>query len=184
MELRNPVVPLLNMRQDIRQSPERILERALQRDEEEYLAAKERYEESNTGYGLGGHSNHELRAKMQESGDKEFMPKSEFLQFREQRSKNLLDAYEKLLAVPAECAIEATPEVKALVGTLAGNKTVARRGLTINQWEFMEPYWKWVVAVYGKAIVDRYGSLELVHSTQVPLGVVSVMKTSKVRWQG
>jgi hypothetical protein len=48
----------------------------------------------------------------------------------------------------------------------------------------MNAYWKSVVWVHGKDIVERYGKLRMVEPAQVPLGVVSVMKSSKVRWQG
>lgn len=188
MELKNPVISLFNMREDIRRRPERILERALEKDENAYLEAKKRYETKNTGYGLGKAANIELKARMQMNGDEAFMSKEEFLRYREERSERLLDAYKELLQVPKEVALSVTPELQKLVGTLR-NKTgldlPSGRAQPIQvNWRRMEPYWQWIVAVHGREVVERYGSLALADPVQIPLGVVSVMKAGKVRWQG
>ena len=188
MELKNPVVPLFNMREDIRWQPERILQRALEKDETEYLAAKERFELQNTGYGLGKISNVKLLKKMQTDGDKAFISKEEFLRHREERSENLLNAYKELLLVPEEVRLSVTPELQTLVGTLKNkgglNLVSGSAGPIREEWGRMEAYWQWIVAVHGREVVERYGSLALVDPVQIPLGVVGVMKAGKVRWQG
>jgi hypothetical protein len=48
----------------------------------------------------------------------------------------------------------------------------------------MTPYWKWMLAVYGRQVVEKYGGIQIVDPATVPLGVVSVMKVEKMRWQG
>ena len=180
VELRNPVVPLLAMRESVRRSPERILEKALEQDEAKYLIDKENYERRNTGSGLGRY-NIEVQAKIRDIGD-EFMSRDEYFKYREERSHNLAAAYDQLLSVPAEKPIDSTSEIESLLHTL---KSVRNRKASIQKnFNSMDSYWKWIVAVFGPEIVEKYGSLQMVDPGQVPLGVVSVMKAGKIRWKG
>jgi hypothetical protein len=187
MEVRNPLVPLFAMRASIRRSPERILQKALEEDEAAYLVAKEHYERSNIGSGLGKY-NAELKAKMTESGVGDaFMSRDEYLKFREERSVNLRAAYDTLLSVPEEKPLEATADITGMLDTLpsaSGGRGRARGRSVEKNFGLMDPYWQWIVAVHGPEIVKKFGGLQMVDQGQVPLGVVSVMKAGKIRWRG
>ena len=181
LELRNPLVSLFCMRESMRQSPERVLEKALEADEAAYLVAKEHYEQVNTGRGLGGTGSHsaELHAKIGDGSN--FIPKDEYLKYREERSPALAAAYNRLLSVPAEKPADCTAEIAGLLEPLpsrTNSKTLGR------DWNGMDAYWKWIVAVYGPEIKEKFGGLVMVDTAQVPLGVVSVMKHRRVKWRG
>lgn len=195
LELRNPLIPLFSMRDSIRRSPEKMLERALDKDEEEYHIAKERFVKNDTGAGLGRHSNFELQRKIraQQGENDKFMPMEEFLRYREEKSRNLAAVYAELLAIPQEKEIDRTPQIaswlEALpVETMADKRNgrgSKRLGLGIyRKWSSMQPYWKWILAVHGAEVVQKYGSVRLVDEAKVPVGVVSVMKEGRVRWRG
>ena len=180
MELENPLVPLFGMRASMRRSPERILRKALESDEAAYLVAKDRYERTNTGSGLGKH-NSELRVKMLNSRDgNDFMSQEEYLKYREQRSPNLRSAYDTLLEVPAEEPMESTAGITSMLETAPAG----RKGSIKRDFISMMPYWQWIVAVHGPEVVKKFGGLQMVNAEQVPLGVVSVMKAGKIRWRG
>lgn len=173
------------MRASMRRSPERILQRALERDEAAYLTAKERYEKINLGAGLGKF-NAELKVKMMNSGDADkFMSQEEYLKFREERSPNLRNAYDTLLSIPLEKALESTDDIVAMLDSLP-KSTGARRSGGVIQSNFtaMDPYWQWIVTVQGPEILKKFGSLQMIDSATVPLGVVNVMKAAKIRWKG
>ncbi len=185
MELRNPLVPLFGMRASIRRSPERLLQKALEADEAAYQVAKELYERTHSGAGLGKY-NAELKVKMMNSGDAdEFMSREEYLKFREERSPNLRNAYEILLAIPDEKPLESTGSILSMLETLPNHAGQRGRGGAIQKnFNNMDPYWQWIVAVHGPEIVKKFGGLQMVNQGQVPLGVVSVMKAGKIKWKG
>jgi hypothetical protein len=184
-ELRNPVISLMNMRGDFDLSPEQIIDSHYNLDVAEYAADKTRYEKKNNGNGLFRSSGdaEDYKHKAGLTGDEPFMSQSEYLKHREIYSRSMCTAYVTLLQVPKETEIEVTLELETLTGTLGRAKDNHKRGLRAT-WADNSAYWKWIIAVFGKEIVDRYGKLQMVDLAQVPLGVVSLMKAGKVRWQG
>ncbi|RMZ77979.1 hypothetical protein DV738_g4136, partial [Chaetothyriales sp. CBS 135597] len=182
LELRNPVIPLLAMREDMRLSPARILQKAVQADEAKYLADKETYDKKNTGSGLAPVSAR-LRGLISKIDSQQFMPRDEYLRYREERSAALSSAYRQLLQTPNQQSVESSPEVQALFKTvtLSRRKGTRRRR---DSFDDGDPYWRWIVALYGPEIVERYGSLQMVDPAQVPIGVVGVMRAGKIRWRG
>ncbi|KAK5045082.1 hypothetical protein LTR84_010230 [Exophiala bonariae] len=174
MDLRNPLVPLYCMRDNLRGTPQKILQNYLDFDEAEYLVAKDRFDRRS-------HSKKNHRS----FGD-EFMSSEEYLRYREERSTFLGTAYDRLLEIPQEFAAFETNEIAAFLDKLppaSRGSRASKSGIT-KPFHRMKPYWKWVLAVYGSQIMEKYGSLQIVDAAQVPLGVVSVMKAGKIRWQG
>ena len=53
-----------------------------------------------------------------------------------------------------------------------------------NDFDAMQPYWRWILALYGRELMQKYGNLELVKSRMVPIGILKLMKSGKVRWKG
>jgi hypothetical protein len=180
MEIRNPFVPLVNMRESYRQTPNRILDKAMENEDDDYVAAKHTYDRINAGWGLSKY-NSGLKTALNMAGDEPFISKNEYLMYREERSKRLSWAYQELLTVPDEQQLSLTPEVAVWLATVDAG---GRKDVISGNWHSMNAYWQSVVTSYGKDIFDKFGSLKMVDSAQVPLGVVSVMKSSKVKWQG
>ena len=167
LELRNPLVPLFGMRASMRRSPERVLQKALQEDEAAYLVAKERYERTNSGAGLGKY-NAELKVKMMNSGDaNQFMSREEFLKFREERSPNLRNAYDILLSVPKEKPLESTSDIMGMLDSLPSSAGIRGRGGAIQKnFLSMDPYWQWIVAVHGPEVFKRFGALQMINQAR------------------
>lgn len=175
MDLRNPLVPLYCMRDNLRGSPQKILSKYLDCDEAEYVVAKDRFERRR----------HSTKNNRHNFGD-EFMSTEEFLRYREERSAFLGAAYDRLLEIPEEFAAFETNEITAFLDKLPPRSRGSRSSTSgiCKPFHSMKPYWKWILAVYGSQIMEKYGSLQIVDAAQVPLGVVSVMKAGKIRWQG
>lgn len=117
---------------------------------------------------------------MQQTFGDEFMSKEEYLRYREQRSEHLCTAYQRLLRIPQETHIHQTKQMNLWLT----NMRVGNRSQITKPYSSMDAYWKWILAVYGAQIVDKYCSVQIVDAVQVPLGVLSVMKAGKLRWQG
>lgn len=131
LELRNPLIPLFGVRESPRTSPHRMLERALDKDEENYRIAKEKFQKDGTGAGLGRYSNFELRGSMKaqqgENGSDDFMPMDEFLRYREEKSVNLAWPYSALLEIPEEKEPDKTPQITSWLEGLTREKAVKGR---------------------------------------------------------
>ena len=214
LELRNPLVPLFAMRESLRRTPSRMLEKALDKDEAAYTTAMDKFEKINTGHGMSK-ANWEMSRKIDQTGEK-FMPMDEFLRHREERSPYLGAVYEQLLGIPDEMHVNNTPQIASWLEGLSGGATypigrsafsssfkfrgrgsyacvnphTGRRGTNKatrgiqKRFESMQPYWKWILAVHGGEIVKRYGGVQIVDERRVPIGVVGVMRAGKVRWKG
>lgn len=180
LELRNPFIPLFAMRETIKETPAKVLEDAFDKDEENYVAAKEHFKKNNTGAGLGKHSNFKLMHKLEDS--KSFMSAEEFHRYREETSRNLFEAYKALLEVPTEKHVEKTPEVSSALEKLPQGQG-SEEGIC-KSWDKMTPYFKWVTQMYLQEMVNKYGGLNLVEKGVVPLGVVNMLRGGKVKWQG
>lgn len=185
LELRNPLIPLLGMRESLRQTPDRLIEKALDKDEADYRRAETYFKDHNNGTGFGKIVP-EIYQQISQSGET-FMSKEEYLRYREEKSVHLAAVYKNFLMVPPEQEIMPTQQVTSLLAqgepdlpTRFKNKQPA----LVKVFGNMQPYWKWMLALYGAEIVERYGSVRMVDGGQVPLGVVSLMKKNKVRWRG
>jgi hypothetical protein len=169
LELHNPFIPFLAMRENIKQTPKRRLQKAFLEDEEDYNAAKERFEKFGSEY-------HAVE-KLDDSAA--FMSLEEYMLYPESHSSALLAAYKDLLRVPDEIPIGETPEFHSLQRELDKN-----RGVICSNWYGMSPYWKWVVEMYHAGMVQKYGGLSAVDKEFMPLGVVKVLREGKVKWEG
>jgi hypothetical protein len=177
LELRNPMVALYCMRETMRLSPQKILSKCLEAEEKSYISAKARFDSDIRTYG----KKKSWPLSSPGFGDK-FMSQEEYLQYREERSVNLYNAYVRLLEIPTEFELHETKEITAWLNKLPDSRS-SSAGFR-RKFVTMKPYWKWVLAVYGAQIVEKYGSVKIVDAAQVPLGVISVMKAGKIRWQG
>ncbi len=177
LELRNPMVPLYCMRETMRQSPEKILAKCVDAEEKSYLSLKVQFDSDIRLYGR----RHSLPVSTPGFGE-HFISRDEYLQYREMRSVNLCDAYDRLLQIPNEFHMHETNEMTAWLEKLQSSRSKST-GI-LKPFSSMQPYWRWMLAVYGAQIVEKYGSVQIVEAAQVPLGVVSLLKAGKVRWQG
>jgi hypothetical protein len=181
LELRNPFIPFLAMREDIRITPERILEKAFVADEKAYVAAKKKFEK----YGPSYKGKLVLNAQSLTGTDQSaFMPLDEYMRYCESTSRHLQEAYMELLSHPNEAPVDRTPELQSAQARLAATPTLPSRSAISAQWNNMSSYWKWVAELYHGDMTKKYGGLMAVEPGVVPLGVVKVLKEGKVRWHG
>jgi len=110
-----------------------------------------------------------------------FMSFEEFTRYRKETSSELATAFDELMEQPQEEGVEETPEImSALKEIKVGNKSANLS----SDWDRMTPYWKWVIQLYAHDIIERFGGLSIVDEGLLPIGMVSMFKSKRVRWQG
>jgi hypothetical protein len=175
--LLNPYIRLLAMRENIKQTPHRLLQKAAIDDEATYHEAKERFERQ------GSDSLKTLKDKKGEPLS--FMLLDEYMRYPETYSLNLESAYKRLIEAPEEKSVSATAGfIKSQNGLKGPKGKGAKRGSISATWDKMTPYWRWVAELYHDEMVRTYGSLAAVNREFLPLGVVKTLKEGRFRWQG
>ncbi|KAF1965677.1 hypothetical protein BU23DRAFT_488894 [Bimuria novae-zelandiae CBS 107.79] len=154
--LRNPLInAFATYRKSFRDPGERI-DRAFEFEQDEYDHLKERWE---SGDVTGADS----------EDDDQFMSFEEFTRYREETSRYLRDAYTNLQECPPEEVVESPPAILT---------TIRQRNLEDT------PYWSWIYSLYGGDLSKRFGGLQLGERDLLPVGLVDVLKSEKVRWEG
>ncbi|KAF9442061.1 hypothetical protein P691DRAFT_849759 [Macrolepiota fuliginosa MF-IS2] len=98
-----------------------------------------------------------------------YMP---FESYCEIDSPSIHAVYAWLAAVNKPRAANIPPAIQAAMNTRE------RR----NAYSTKESYKGWVVEAYGRDMVRRFGGLEIVDPRMIPIGLVHLYKTSRIRW--
>ena len=102
---------------------------------------------------------------------KEFMTFEEFTALRESWRSTWGTAYKHMLASPNIRHVTLVPTVSQLVD-IPG---------TPKYWGMMDWYEKWVISIYGPEFVKKYGSLEAVDPNLIPVGMVELFRSSRMK---
>ncbi|KAF2835823.1 hypothetical protein M501DRAFT_941012 [Patellaria atrata CBS 101060] len=176
LELRNPFVTLYT---SYKLSPRNVTKRIDQAFEEE----TDEYDRLKKQWNKGELASQQRRSRVirpqdasESESDEPFMTFEEFTRYQEETSTHLSKAFSFLLAVPGEETVEETADVKKAFSTLPTTLT----------WhaEAKKPYWAWIVQLYAGHLVERFGGLQLGEKSLLPVGLVDVLKSERVRWMG
>ncbi|KAJ4295002.1 hypothetical protein N0V90_007010 [Kalmusia sp. IMI 367209] len=168
--LRNPLInAFATYRKSFRDSVERI-DRAFELEQEDYERLKERWD---SGEHRPKRTKYSPLPKDELGTDTEtdesFMSFEEFTRYREETSSYLKDAYTNLLECPPEEHVQTAPAILT---------TLRDRSLDAS------PYWLWICNLYAGDMNKRFGGLQLGDRDLLPVGLVDVLKSEKVRWEG
>ncbi|PYH99652.1 hypothetical protein BO71DRAFT_394130 [Aspergillus ellipticus CBS 707.79] len=176
LELLNPYIPFLAMREGIKMTPHGRLRKAFLQHEVEYHAVKERFEK--------GESDNAAATGLNDD-DLDGLSLEEYTRYSETYSRPLMNAYNDLIRVPEEISVNQTPELHR--NQMSLDKTVindtVNRNIISDSWFRMSPYWQWTAELYQGEMVKTFGNLAAVNREFMPLGVVKTLKEGKFRWQ-
>lgn len=168
--LQNPIInAFATYRKSFRDPGERI-DRAFELEQAEYDGLKERWDSGEHRPKRSKYSplpRDESGAETE--GDEPFMSFEEFTRYREETSTHLRDAYSNLQQCPPEEEVETSQAVLT----------------TLHEHSLEEsPYWLWIYNLYGGDMNKRFGGLQLGERDMLPVGLVDVLRSEKVRWEG
>jgi hypothetical protein len=154
LQLVDPLVELFAVRPSIRHSAQDFLCEALEEEQKAYQRLKEKWETSTHGISY--------RVK----DDYGFMSYEEFVSARESADSQWCSKYQWLLSTPDPISVTPPPAIS--------------EGLDLSDMSFYE---NWIVAMFGEEVVRKFGGLEIVDPTMIPVGMVELFRNSKMRWK-
>ncbi|GLB44597.1 putative reverse transcriptase (RNA-dependent DNA polymerase) [Lyophyllum shimeji] len=149
LELRHPMIEMFALRRASEAwTPDSVDFQALmQYDESLYKLQKENWE--------SGPPHYKGVVKAQ------FMSLDEYLALRETWLFQWRNCYDSMLEVILLEDVELTPAVESFLSQ--GNK----------KWDDLDWYQQWIVSLYGEEVVKRFGGLEVVDATLIPVGMLN-----------
>jgi hypothetical protein len=160
--LQNPFVKLYLIRDQTVEDPEKVVEECLDAEEADYRRSKEVFETMGPTARTG--------MEWDDLRDQEFMSLEEYVRYRERTSRRLLNTYNRLMAEPAEKDVEWRGEVKAAMDR--------------EEWSSLTGYERWVVQLFNKDMIARFGGLNIVDKGLLPMGLMGMLRQSRFKWQG
>ena len=181
LDLKSPFVGLLQIRESVRENPYDLLDEYEETLHNDYHTVKRAFDK---GVRRNARRNAEDANWKPEDPDT-FFPFEEFTKYSESFDSigraNLEDVYKKLLERPQEKPIDASEHVLQAQAQLSGQNNL--RGITAH-WTSMEAYWKWIAQMYGPDMIDTFGGLNVVDFGLLPIGMVSMFRQRRTKWQG
>lgn len=194
--LRNPFIPFLVIRDEVIESPHDELRRFLEAEQKAYqnfkkkfvaLSERERQQRLDLIYGKEGiyfvDSYGKFIKKPQGKAwsgpadhGSDFLAWENFVNYRLSSSLAFNDAYQELLATPRKDHIQPSSDAYKELCTLAFE-------IPNLDWNKLGSESKWLVELYAKEVVERFGGLALVDRGALPMGVLKVVRGRKVVWQ-
>jgi hypothetical protein len=161
--LRNPLIAAFaTYRRSFRDAAERI-DRAFELERAAYDALKDRWD-------AGEHRpTAPAYAGAAADADEPFMSFEEYTRYLEETSVPLRHAYDNLQDCPPEEHVDTLPALRS---------TLRDRALDDS------PYWLWIYNLYAGDMNRRFGGLQLGERDLLPVGLVDVLRSERVRWEG
>ncbi|KAK4127406.1 hypothetical protein N657DRAFT_565706 [Parathielavia appendiculata] len=178
--LQSPFITLLLSRRNVEKEPEKLLDKYLEEEEYAYARAKAIFEAakdsaselSSSSSSHGSSSSFWLDAReFEDLRNEPFMSMDEFSRYRERTEPKLADAYRKLMMTPDATCVVSSGNVRA---ALPDGKS----------WSELSDYEKWVVQLYHKDMIARFDGVDVVDQGLLPMGLITMLRESRFRWQG
>jgi hypothetical protein len=160
LEIHDPMIEYFAVRDHIEEIHEETpLAKTMEEDENNYRILKEKWQ--TTTYNQQPYPQL-IRA--------EFMPYEEYIAARETRLAIWHTRYLVYSAVAHPKNLIAAPVVEASLKT-AG-----------HDWQELNYYQQWLVSMLGEEVVQKFGGMEIVDPTLIPLVMVQLFKSSRMKW--
>ncbi|TVY18726.1 histone H3 [Lachnellula arida] len=170
LELQNPFIGLLQVRDAVFEQPASTIDDFIEAELDAYRCAKIAFDK--------GQIDHDY------VNDPDFVPDDadtfmsfeEFARFREEFEcdfeGSLYNVFLELLEQPGPEFLDVNPND---VTTLS----------TSQSFENMDAgYMRWVAQLYGPDMTERFGGLNIVDAGLLPIGMVNLFRSGRVKWQG
>lgn len=163
--LKNPFIDLCLIRDAVVDDPENEVDSFFEQEARDWRNARATFE---TGA---------MRARrfsraydFSDLEDEPFMSLEEFRSYRERLSESLGRTFKALVGEPAPKNLTLKGAVKAVFEPY--------------QWNDLSSYDQWVLHLFSKDMISRFGGLNVVEKGLLPLGLMGMLRQSKFQWVG
>ncbi|KAL1607651.1 hypothetical protein SLS60_002586 [Paraconiothyrium brasiliense] len=182
LDLKSPFVGLLQIREAVKENPYDFLDEFEKKERKDYAEAKTAFDRGDVGKNRAAQAHPEFKP----AADADvFFPFEEYVRYREQYAPfgkaDIVRTYGRLMKRPQEESIDVSRQIEDATAQLSGQSNL--KGIT-GYWPGMEPYWKWVAQMYGPEMCERFGGLNVVDPGLLPIGMVSMFREKRIKWQG
>ena len=105
----------------------------------------------------------------------QFMSFEEYISLRESWLSTWGETYRSMLESPSEREMILVPQMEAEMEQRKNDTEM------MKSWDVLTFYEKWVMSMYGEEVVKKFGGLEAVDPHLIPIGMVNLFKTSRMR---
>jgi hypothetical protein len=143
---------------------EEIFTKHIEHDRKEYRSMKEVWDLDSDKRRAKGH--------LLQLGSDEFMTFEEFTSLRESWRRTWGTTYQHMLSSPDARELTIVPAIHGLTDGPDDSPIY---------FEEMDGYQKWVISLYGPEFAKKYGSLEAVDPELIPIGMVELFRSSRMK---
>ncbi|KAK7711961.1 hypothetical protein SLS64_005232 [Diaporthe eres] len=162
--LKNPFIDLCLVRDAVKEDPEELVESFEEQEARDYRTFKARFESSTVRSSKSG------RYEFRDLEDEPFMSLDEFESYRDWIGESLGCTFRVLMQEPMSKNLALKGAVKAV--------------LEPDQWSELSSYDQWVLQLFSKDMISRFGGLNVVEKGLLPMGLMDLLRQSKFQWVG
>ncbi|KAL1920363.1 uncharacterized protein VTP21DRAFT_740 [Calcarisporiella thermophila] len=120
------------------------------------------------------------QVQRKKSNRKAFMLFEEYCEGRETSLSHWREKYVKLLEVPQPSRPSCTSILSSALEQL--NEGLQQQSPIKAVWNEITPYWQWMLCHYGGQLLQEFGSIAFMNRELIPLGMISALKSTKIKW--
>lgn len=162
--LKNPFIDLCLVRDTVKEDPEKLVESFFEQEARDYRKFKTRFEDGTMPLSTS------TRYNFRDLEDEPFMSIEEFRSYRDWISGSLGYTFRELMEEPASKGLALKGAVKAV--------------LEPDRWSELSSYNQWVLQLFSKDMIARFGGLNVVEKGLLPMGLMDMLHQSKFQWVG
>lgn len=162
--LKNPFIDLCLVRDTVKKDPEKLVESFFEQEARDYRKFKTRFEDGTMPLKTS------TRYNFRDLEDEPFMSLEEFRSYRDWISGSLGYTFRELMEEPASKSLALKGAVKAV--------------LEPHRWVELSSYDQWVLQLFSKDMIARFGGLNVVEKGLLPMGLMDMLRQSKFQWVG
>jgi hypothetical protein len=172
LELQNPFIGLLQVRNSVYDDPSSAIDDFLEAEKEAYRKSKVAFDNNRV--------TRPTTRGLFPANPGTFFRFEEFVKHREEfhasYEGNLLSVYEELLKQPGKEDVDVDVEGGNEVGGGLEWRRLQEAGLQDGEK-------RWIGTLFGREMVERFGGLEIVDRGLLPMGMVGLFRSGRVKWQ-
>ncbi|PVH80364.1 hypothetical protein DL98DRAFT_515460 [Cadophora sp. DSE1049] len=170
LELQNPFIGLVQVRNALFEQPASVFDDFFEAEASAYRRAKAAFHNGQVN------RNGTIEPTYRPADCRTFMSMEEYQRHREEfytgYEGDLLSVYQDLLQKPGPEDVDVSEEEENMLDWLSA----------IDKQD--DGYLKWVALLYGPDMMERFGGLKIVEKGLLPMGMVTLFRSGRVKWQG